>query len=79
MINLIAQYLANLLPENNLRRWHDFFSPQHKKIHPLGSEVWAFCGVSPLNLYPIIRLSFKGNQLYFRTIRKYKIEGLPAM
>jgi len=29
--------------------------------------------------YPIIRLSFKGNQFYLRTIRKFKIEDLPAI
>ena len=29
--------------------------------------------------YPIIRLSFKENQFYFRTIRKLKIEKLSAI
>jgi len=29
-------------------------------------------------LNPIIRISFEGNQFYFRTIRKLKIEELPA-
>ena len=31
-----------------------------------------------MNLYLIFRLSFKKNQFYFRTIRKLKIEELPA-
>jgi len=32
-----------------------------------------------LNLYPIIRLSFKKSQIYFITTRKLKIEELPAI
>jgi hypothetical protein len=35
--------------------------------------------VFPLIIYPIIGLSFKGTQFYFRTIRKLEIEELPAI
>jgi hypothetical protein len=43
------------------------------------SKLCTICGASPLYLYPNIRLSFKGNQFYFRIIRKLKIEELPAI
>jgi hypothetical protein len=35
--------------------------------------------VSPLNLYPLIKLSFKKNQFYFRAIGRLEIEDLPAI
>ena len=48
-------------------------------ICPIMSKIGTFWVVSPLNLYPIIRLSFKKNQFYFWTIRKLQIVGLPAI
>jgi hypothetical protein len=43
------------------------------------SRKSTISAVSPLILYPIIRLSLKGKPFYFRTIRKLKINELPAI